>query len=110
MSCLSDSELDTLIKQYPLTKDTPYTITNPEKLRKELKNVRLEKTAYDFQERRLEVSRIAAPVFEHNGKFTSVVAVAGPYYRINNENKNKLRTLVRLTAKKVSSQLGFNNY
>lgn len=95
------------IKTHSLTKLTPYTITNLEELKKELIEIKNKKIAFDFRETRLEVSRIASPLFNHNSEFVGVIDIAGTYFRINQKNKYKLGNIVKEFASKISMGLGY---
>lgn len=95
------------LKTHSLTKITPYTITNLEELKEELIEIKNKKIAFDFQEARLEVSRIASPLFNHNSEIAGVIDIAGPYFRINQKDKDKLGSIVKEFANKISKELGY---
>jgi DNA-binding IclR family transcriptional regulator len=98
------------LNTHNLVKQTPYTITDINKLKKELAKIKKEKVAFDFQEGRLEVSRVSSPIFNHNGEFCAAINIAGPYFRINQKNKSKFGNIVKEFASKISKELGYEKY
>ncbi|HIE44179.1 MAG TPA: IclR family transcriptional regulator, partial [Candidatus Omnitrophica bacterium] len=77
LAYFSNEELESFLKNNGLPKITEETITNPSSLRKELSEIRREGYAFDDQEVRLGVRRIATPIFDHREKLAGVIGIAG---------------------------------
>ncbi|MGI5459623.1 IclR family transcriptional regulator [Streptomyces sp. CA-249302] len=78
----SDAELAEEVLSGPLPSLTPYSITDPARLRLALEKIRVSGLAYEEQEAALGVSCIAAPVFAH-GTMTAALSVAVPRERFS---------------------------
>ncbi|GAH08665.1 unnamed protein product [marine sediment metagenome] len=83
------------------------TITNVEKLKEELKEIRTKGYAFDDQEVRLGVRRIAAPIFDHSKKIAGVIGIAGPTFRMRQGRKEELGRIVKQAAEEISNELGW---
>lgn len=64
-----------------LTAWTPYTITEPDKLRAELTNIRADGIAFDRQEITLGLSCVAAPVFGVENRAVAALSISSPSER-----------------------------
>jgi IclR family KDG regulon transcriptional repressor len=90
-----------------LTKFTPQTITHPEKLRKELAQVRAQGYAVDNAEHQPDVRCVAAPIRNHSGNVIASLSVSGPATRIPKDRIPGLAARVREVAGKLSARLGY---
>ncbi|WP_329343863.1 IclR family transcriptional regulator [Streptomyces sp. NBC_00663] len=76
------AELTEEVLSQPLPSLTPYSITDPVRLRTALEKIRVSGLAYEEQEAALEVSCIAAPVFS-GGTAVAALSVAVPRSRFS---------------------------
>jgi DNA-binding IclR family transcriptional regulator len=86
------------IKAYlkkPLLQKTPYTITEPAALERELEMVRATGIAYDHYELALGMKCVAVPTWETNGTVRAGISISGPDSRFT---EAKLKDLGRLLA------------
>jgi DNA-binding IclR family transcriptional regulator len=98
MDLLSGSEMKRL---------TTHTITDPDELKKELKNVVQKGYAIDNQEHDAGVMEIAAPVFDSSGTVIGALSILGPEMRLAGPRlENELLPLVCQSAANVSRVLG----
>jgi DNA-binding IclR family transcriptional regulator len=102
-----DSFIDSMFEKTHLTKFTDNTITDPIRLKKELKVIVKQGFAFSDQEVDLGARAIGAPIFDHKGKVVAGLTVAGPRERITNKNIPKLIRLVKEAAQKASYDLGY---
>lgn len=86
---------------------TEKTITDENTLIEELNLVRMKGYAFDDEEVRLGVRRIAAPVFDSLKGLVAVIGIAGPTFRITIEKKEELGEVVRGVAISLSEKLGY---
>ncbi|HIE43719.1 MAG TPA: IclR family transcriptional regulator, partial [Candidatus Omnitrophica bacterium] len=106
LAYMPEEKFERIIKERGLKKYTENTITDVDKLKKELKEIRSSGYAFDDQEVRLGVRRIAAPIFDHSNNLAGVVGIAGPTFRIRKGRINELARMVKQTAKDISQELG----
>ena len=85
-----------------LTRHTPRTITAPGILARQLEQVRLTGVAFEFEESRLGLVCVGAPIFDLDGEAVAAVSVAGPVTRFNPQaHADRVRT----TARGISATL-----
>lgn len=84
---------------------TPNTITDPEELRKELRNVREKGCAYDYEEATLELCCVAAPIRDHTGEVVASMSLSVPAYRFR-DHVERYRSIIVSTTQGVSKNLG----
>lgn len=107
LSGLSDSELARVVEGMELVSFTENTITDKEKLLKEIKKVRELGYAIDDVERDEGVRCVAAPVYNHENRIVAAISVSGPITRINEETIEHFIPLVKETALSISRRLGY---
>jgi DNA-binding IclR family transcriptional regulator len=102
-----NSFIDSMFKKTQLTKFTDNTITDPARLKRELKAIVKQGFSFSDQEVDLGARAIGAPLFDHKGKVVGGLTVAGPRERISDREKERLIRLVKETAKRASHDLGY---
>jgi IclR family KDG regulon transcriptional repressor len=107
MAYLPEEEWDRVIKKEGLTRFTPNTITNKNKLKAHLREIRGKGYAFSDQEVDRDVRAVAAAIFNGMGELVAGLSIAGPVYRINKKKVGSLSKLVMQIAQKISSHLGY---
>ena len=102
---LSEDKLKCVMSRMGLPKITENTITRFQDLERELKRVKKTGYAFDDQEMRLGVCRIAAPVYGKTGMITACMGVAGPSFRITPETHEKIGKCTKEVARQLSEEL-----
>lgn len=82
------------------------TITNPARLRDELRKVRAQSYAYDDMEFADDMRCVAVPVIEKDGRVTSGISLSGPATRYNRQKLRELRNCALAAARELSLSLG----
>ncbi len=90
-----------LLNRRSFARYTSKTITSPQALRKELRKVRQQGYAIDYEEEELEVGCLAAPVFNQSGEFMAALAIAGTINHIRGEGIEQLAGYVIRAARNV---------
>jgi len=100
-------EIKKIIKQAPLPRHTPYTITDAEQLMNHLLEIR--KQGFAFCEEELEegIKAIAAPIKNLQGKTIASITITGLASRLPLDNREELIDLVTTAAKEISKKLGY---
>ena len=86
-----------------LTKLTPKTLTDPKALRREIASVRQSRVAYDFEESRLGLFCVAAPIFARTGRVVGAISVTGATSR---SQARSFSGVVLASAQALSHALG----
>lgn len=108
LASLSEKEIDRFCcwmqeRAKPLT---DRTITDPEKLRAELKIAQVQGVAIDDGEIEEGLICYGAPIYDMDGRVTAAVSISGPGYRMQEEKEFMLRE-IRKTATNISRLLGY---
>lgn len=106
MAHLSEKDWDRIIKAEGLRRYTPNTITNKNRLKIYLKEIRSQGYAFSDQEVAQGVRAIAVPILKKNGEFVAGLSVAGPVFRMSKKKLNSYKKSLMKYATKISSFLG----
>ncbi len=107
MASLSEEDWDRIIAEEGLKQYTPNTITNINRLKAQLKEIREKECVFSDQELYRGVRAVAAPILNGIGEVVAALSIAGPVYRINKKKLRFLGKLVVQYAQKISNQLGY---
>lgn len=99
---LLDKVIENGLKQY-----TKKTITDPNKLKEHIKEIRLNGYAYSYEEYNEGVHSIAAPVYDYRGRVIAALSMVGPKQRIQYQRLNNLAKRVIHAADEISSRMGY---
>lgn len=103
---LPEPELDRLLAEKGLPRHTPRTITDPEELRRHLRQVREAGYALDLEENEQGIVCVAAPVSNHHGQVVAAISISAPAMRMGGGRIEELIPLVRQAAGRISARLG----
>ena len=90
----------------PLAPRTPRTVTDPERLRREIEDIRRQGVAYDDCEFDAEVRCVAAPVRDFTGRTVASLGLSGPVWRMSLARLHALGTDIAAAAARLSAELG----
>lgn len=107
LAFLGEKRIDEILNATELVGFTPYTLTNPEDIKKELERVRQNGYAIDDQEIELGLKCFAAPIFNHEGKVFASISCAGPNNRIVTERINEIASNVKAAGLEISRKMGY---
>ena len=108
-AALSEDELEKLLKEKDFSKNTSYTITDPNKIREELRKVANQGYAVDDQQYAIGVRCIAAPVYDYNNKVIAAINITGHTSTITDERIPVLKRLLLSASKSASKRMGYEN-
>ncbi|PIE33707.1 hypothetical protein CSA56_10285 [candidate division KSB3 bacterium] len=100
-----DREERNIICEGPLEQFTPYTITEPEILKRHLDEIYKQGYVITEQEVYIGSLGIAAPVFGRDQKVLGSISLSGPIQRIDEERKIAIRDELIRTAKEVTDRM-----
>lgn len=96
-----------LSKTANLPQYTSLTLTDPERIRLEIKRIQERGYAVSYGEIDTETHAVAAAILGVGGKVVGSVTVAGPAYRMDAEHIQIIGHMVMDTANAISLELGF---
>ena len=111
MLAYADEDFVEEVFQTGLRKYTQNTITDPEKLREHLQQVRGQGYAVDDEENEGGIRCVGAPIFNYTGKVIGAVSVSGPTVTVLPERIEEIAEKLRACAYKISERMGWKpNY
>lgn len=106
LAALRPDQIDRYLDRVELKSMTPKTITNAQRLRRELQDVRRAGIAFDDGEFDNEMRCAAMPVHDFSGKVVGAIGISGPVWRLSIQAlQNKARHLDE-AAKRLSEAFG----
>ena len=105
MAYLDEKDQDKIIEEEGLPKFTDNTITDPIKLKAELKGIRRKGFAISTGELDPGARAIAAPILDRHGKIISGVSIAGPLDRIKGPKVKEFTSLVIDAADDIAERI-----
>lgn len=85
---------------------TPWTITDRAVLERELAEVRERGYAREDQELRRGVRRVAAPIYDHDGRVAGCLSIAAPMFRLGPDDWSRLSLTLTAATTEISDSLG----
>lgn len=97
--------IEFIVGRAGLTRQTTTTITDPGQLRSELRNIRRDGYAVDFEEQEEGVRCLAAPVFGPDGEIFASISLSGPASRLHARRIEELVPSLKEIAADLSEAL-----
>lgn len=104
MAFLPEKELETYLGR-GLEAFTECTITDPEKLKKELVLVRTRGYAVDNMEHEYGIKCVAVPILNKQGSVEGAISISGPSLRFDEERIQELASVLKKKVQKIQSRL-----
>jgi len=107
LAYMSEKELKNYFNKIELKPRTPYTVTDPGELKKELEKIRRNGVAFDDQEHELGTRMVASPIMDWEGNVAASVGVLGYSRRISKKRMALLATIVKQHTYQISKAMGY---
>ncbi len=108
LSALPEEYLEKLYNtKRALARLTENSIPSFEKLTEELRRVRENDVAYDFEEALVGVNCVARPVRRKGGQVVAAISISGPVSRMMREKMSEFSELLLGTTRRLSHEIGF---
>jgi DNA-binding IclR family transcriptional regulator len=108
LAFLPQERLEVLLREWPLERKTPQTITEAPQLLAELALVRTRGWAENLGESEVGVSSVAAPIRNARGEVIAALSAAGPTMRVSGDSlRGFFRASVVNAADAISARLGY---
>jgi IclR family KDG regulon transcriptional repressor len=102
---LPPSEVDELLSGMTLERQTPRTIIQRSKLKKDFEKIRQRGYAVDDEEAVLGARCVAVPVFDTAGKAVAAISISGPTTRVTPHRVTEFSTLLKKASAAISARL-----
>jgi DNA-binding IclR family transcriptional regulator len=107
LACLTEREVDDILRQHGLPRRTPKTITTPAELKSELKSIRERGYSIDNEEVEEGVRCVGAAVLDHTGRPLAAISVSAPAFRLPLEKTPVVAASVCRAAQALSEESGY---
>ncbi|MBI5305688.1 MAG: IclR family transcriptional regulator [Chloroflexi bacterium] len=107
IAALPSEEILAILKQRGMPALAPNTITNPDALLRNLKQVRENGYALDNQEGGIGVCCIAVPIYNHLGQVAAAMSLSGPSPRFTSDTMSDMAHQLKESALQISQRLGW---
>lgn len=104
---MPSERIDDIIDSRGLPSLTKHTITDPERLREELTEIREQGYAVDEGERITGMVLVSAPILDRNERIRAAVCVAGPRNRFDEQRQQEVSSLVKEVANVIQVQIDY---
>ncbi len=108
MAFLPEEKIDEIISK-GLERFTKNTITDPGKLKEELKKIKNKGYAIDNMEHEEGIKCVGAPIRNHRGEVFAAISLSGPSQRFTPERIREMAPLVMQAANEISFKLGYRD-
>lgn len=98
---------ETYIQNVSLEKFTPNTICTRKGLEEELAKIRSCGYAFDANEHKLDISCVAGPVFDNNGRIVAGLSIAGPSYRMKEYDSAGMGEAIKQACSRITQKLSY---
>jgi DNA-binding IclR family transcriptional regulator len=106
LAALRDDQLERYLERVELAPLTAKTVTDPERIRREIKDVRRDGIAFDDGEFNEEVRCAAMPVRDFSGQVVGAVGISGPVWRLSLQALQGKARKLEQAAKRLSEAFG----
>jgi IclR family transcriptional regulator, KDG regulon repressor len=106
LAYMDDQEIENIIDRGRIDKWTDYTITDPAKIRDDIKKIREAGYAISKEDVTVGAAAVGAPIRNASGKVIAAVSIAGASIRYQDEMLQSLIDVTRSAGMEISRRLG----
>jgi len=107
MACLPEEKKNEIIHENGLERFTENTITDPQILKRELKEIRKRGYAIDNMEHEEGIRCVGAPIRNHRKEVSAAISVFGPSQRFDPPRIQTMAKLVIEASEEISRKMGY---
>lgn len=109
LSQLTENKIDELFPLENLKPITNKTVKTRSALKLDLEKIRETGVAYNKEETYLGIEGIACLIFDASGKAQAAMSITVPLFRMNEDYRQRLATLIKLGSDIISYRLGYQD-
>jgi IclR family acetate operon transcriptional repressor len=106
LAFLADEQRERLLARLKLKALTPATLTDPQRLRRALDQVRAQGYAVDDEENEIGIRCVGAPLFDHTAQVVGAISISGWTITMTPERVPELGEVLIKTCRAISHALG----
>ncbi len=109
LAYLPEDQRNAIIVKGRLEKYTSLTITDNQKLEKDLEAIRNKGYAVSRGEREPDAFSVTAPIWDAGGRVVASISISGPNFRLTDKQLKKDIQDILVASKEISYKLGYND-
>ncbi|MGM8851171.1 IclR family transcriptional regulator [Salinicola halophyticus] len=106
LAWMPPQEFEQIVAGRTLEGETPNTLTDADRLREQLIEIRRQGYAVDREEHAIGLNCVAATLHDESGLPLAAISVSGPVARIDDSRLPELAALVAETAREITAKIG----
>lgn len=110
LSTLPEEEVRHILKTKGMPGFTHKTITDPDKLIEELKEIRKLGYALEAEENEVGILCLGTPIFDYSGRAIGAISVSGPINRMKDKGTKRIGDEIKSAGQEISAKLGYSYY
>jgi DNA-binding IclR family transcriptional regulator len=107
LSFMTPQERRSVYEEMEFNRRTEHTITDPEALEREVRQVAERGYALEITEHSPYINGLAAPVFDHTGEIAASLSIIGPTPILTMQELERLTPRVLADAREISRLMGY---
>jgi DNA-binding IclR family transcriptional regulator len=108
LSTLPEEEVRLILQKKGMPRFTQQTITDPEKLIEQLKEIRKTGIAVAAEETEVGVINIGTPIYDYSGRTIGAISISGPINRLMEKGIEKVGQEIKRVGQDISFRLGYS--
>lgn len=110
LSTLPEEEVRHILKVKGMPGFTPMTITDPDVLIEQLREIRQSGIAKEAEENEVGIFCLGTPIFDYSGRAIGAISVSGPANRIKDKGIERIGEEIKKAGQEMSAKLGYSYY
>lgn len=110
LSTLPEEEIRHILETKGMSRHTPKTITDPDVLIKQLKEIKKNGYAMEAEENEVGILCLGTPIFDYSGRAIGAISVSGPVNRMREKGIEKIGEEIKRAGIEISAKLGYSYY
>lgn len=108
LSTLPEEEVRHILKVKGMPGFTHRTITDPDKLIEQLREIRKTGIAMEAEENEVGILCVGTPIFDYSGRAIGAISVSGPANRLREKGLERIGSEIRKAGLDISAQMGYS--
>lgn len=110
LSTMSEEDVRLILKTKGMPGFTHMTITDPDRLIEQLKEIRQKGYAMEAEENEVGVLCLGTPIFDYSGRAMAAISVSGPATRMKEKGTERIGEEIKKAGLEISSKMGYSYY
>lgn len=110
LSTLPEEEVRHILKSKGMPKFTEKTITDPDVLIEQLREIEKLGFALEAEENEVGILCLGTPIFDYSGRAIGAISVSGPINRMREKGMERIGQEIKRAGQEISAKMGYSYY